>query len=225
MRAMLSKSLRSNVIQALWWLLVLPGLAWLVVRLTGVERGFLVQLIAFTPYVAAWSVLPLALSLARCKWWVAGVAAVVVFAFAWVVLPRWIGGGNPASAGGDARTIRVLTSNMLFGGADPGTLLALVRDRDVDVLALQEYTSGAEAALDRAGLGTLLPYRETHPSAGGGGSALYARFPLRDGGVRANGCGFQQAYATVEVPGARPVLVESAHPSPPFHIKDLDCWR
>ena len=51
----------------LWWLLVLPGLLWAVVRLGGWERGVLVQLFAFTPYVAAWSV-PLALAALLAVW-------------------------------------------------------------------------------------------------------------------------------------------------------------
>jgi endonuclease/exonuclease/phosphatase family metal-dependent hydrolase len=210
--------------QALWWLLVLPGLLWALVRLVGFERGPLVQLLAFTPYVAAWSVVPLALSLGLRQWWAAGVAAVVVLAFGWVVLPRWIGSGSPASADG-AQAIRVLTSNLLFGRADTNTLLALVRDHRVDLLALQEYTKEAEAALDQAGIADLLPYRESHPADGGGGSAVYARYPLSDGGVRTNPCGFLQAYATVAVPGARRVVFESAHPAAPYEVKQLDCWR
>lgn len=208
----------------LWWLLVLPGLVWAVVRLVGFERGPLVQLLAFTPYVAAWSLVPLVLALSMRRWWAAGVAAVVALAFAWVVLPRWVGSGSPASAGG-SRTVRVLTVNLRFGQADPAAVQALVRDQRVDLLALQEYTKDAETALDQAGLAAVLPYRESHPAGGGGGSAVYARFPLRDGGVRTNQCGFLQAYATVAVPGARPVVVESAHPSAPSDLKYLDCWR
>jgi endonuclease/exonuclease/phosphatase (EEP) superfamily protein YafD len=210
--------------QVLWWLLVLPGLIWAVVRLGGFERGPLVQLLAFTPYVAAWSVVPLVLALALRRWWVAGVAAVVVLAFAWVVLPRWVGSGNPASAGG-GHPIRVLTANLLFGGADAAALVALVREHRVDLLALQEYTKEAEAALDRAQIADLLPYRESHPADGAGGSAVYARFPLRDGGARVNPCGFLQAYATAAVPGARPVVFESAHPAAPSEVKQVACWR
>jgi endonuclease/exonuclease/phosphatase (EEP) superfamily protein YafD len=214
----------SNVINVLWWLLVLPGLIWVVVRLVGYERGPLAQLIAFTPYVAGWSLLPLAVSLALRRWWVAGVAGVVVLALAWIVVPRWIGSGSPASAAG-ARTVRVLTANLLLGQADATAVLDLVRGHDVDLAAFQEYTPEAEAAFDRAGIGSLLPYRETHPASGGGGSAVYSRFPLRDGGVRANECGFLQAYAVAAVPGARPVVFESAHPSAPYNLKNLDCWR
>jgi endonuclease/exonuclease/phosphatase (EEP) superfamily protein YafD len=216
------------VVAVFWWLLVLPGLAWVVLRLAGVERGPLVQLLAFTPYAAALSLVPLAVALARRRWWVAGVAAVVVLAFAWIVLPRALGSGTPASAGptaGGSATVRVLTANLMIGNGDTGTLLDLVRDRRVDLLALQEYTPRAEAALDRAGIAALLPYRETHPGRGGGGSAVYSRYPLSGGGVRTHRCGFLQAYATAAVPGARPVAIESAHPTAPYDLKHLDCWR
>lgn len=208
-----------------WWLLLLlPGLIWLVVRLAGLDWGPLVQLLAFTPYVAAWSLVPLVLALSFRRWWVAAVATVVVLAFAWVVLPRGIGSGTPASAG-TATTIRVLSANLKLGQADPAAVLELVRDRRADVLAVQELTPELEASLEQAGITTLLPYRETHPDSGGAGSAVYAAFPLHGGGVRKNPGGFLQAYATVEVPGARPVVVESAHPCPPRSLNHLDCWR
>jgi endonuclease/exonuclease/phosphatase (EEP) superfamily protein YafD len=204
-----------------------------VVRLFGLERGPLahtpaIQLLAFTPYVAAWSVLPLSLCLALRQWPAAGVALAVVAMLGWAVVPRWVGAGSAASASssaGDRQSIRILSSNLLIGRADPATLLGLVRDRRVDVLALQEYTPEAQDALERAGIGELLPYRETYPAEAGGGSALYARFPLRDGGVRKNGGGFLQAYALMAVPGAMPLLIESAHPCAPYRMgEQLHLW-
>jgi endonuclease/exonuclease/phosphatase (EEP) superfamily protein YafD len=215
------------------WLLVAPAAIWAVVRLFGFERGPLahtpaIQLLAFTPYVAAWSVLPLSLCLALRQWPAAGVALAAVAMLAWAVAPRWVGAGTAASASsstGDRPSVRILTSNMLLGKADPATLLGLIRDHRVDVLALQEYTPEAEDALEQAGIGDLLPYRETHPDEAGSGSALYARFPLRDGGVRKNGGGFLQAYALMTVPGAVPLLVESAHPCAPYRMgEQLHIW-
>jgi endonuclease/exonuclease/phosphatase (EEP) superfamily protein YafD len=222
-----------TVWRVICWLLVAPAAIWAVIRLFGLERGPLghtpaIQLLAFTPYVAAWSVLPLAVSLALRQWTAAGVALVVVALLAWAVVPRWVNtAATPAGASNasDHPSVRILTSNMLVGKADPATLLGLVRDHRVDVLALQEYTSEAQEALEQAGIGGLLPYRETYPDEGGGGSALYARFPLHDGGVRKNGGGFLQAYALMTVPGAAPLLVESAHPSAPYRLGDqLSIW-
>jgi endonuclease/exonuclease/phosphatase (EEP) superfamily protein YafD len=205
----------------LWWLLVLPGAGWAVVRLLGLERGPLVQLVAFTPYVAVWSLLPAALTLALRHWRPAGVAVLAAAALLACVLPRWIGSGSPPGGPG----IRVLTANLLAGAADPAALVAFVRGQRVDVLALQEFTPQAQVDLDRLGLADLLPHQQTNAVVGTAGSALYSRFPLRDGGVRRNEGGFTQAYATVLPPGAAPVLVESAHPMSPYALETLSWWR
>ncbi|HEX6970307.1 MAG TPA: endonuclease/exonuclease/phosphatase family protein [Micromonosporaceae bacterium] len=206
----------------LCWVAALPGLVWAVVRIFGLERGPLVQLLAFTPYVAAWSLAPLVLALALQRWWPAGVAAVAALTLISVVAPRALADGGNGSA--DGPTVRVLTANLLAGTADPAALVALVREQRVDLLALQEFTPEAEAALDRLGLAELLPHRQTNPEVGTTGSALYSRFPLTDGGTRRNEGGFSQAYATVQVPGAPPVLVESAHPMSPYALDVLDYW-
>jgi len=76
-----------------------------------------------------------------------------------------------------------------------------------------------------AGLAQLLPNASAHPREGVGGSALYSRFPLRDVGFRLNPFGFGQATATVVVPGAAPVAVESVHPCPPLVHTIDDCWE
>ncbi|HEX5542483.1 MAG TPA: endonuclease/exonuclease/phosphatase family protein [Micromonospora sp.] len=205
------------------WALVLPPLAWAVVRGFGLERGPLVQLLAFTPYVAVGSLAPLLLMLVLRRWWAAGVAAVSALVLIGAVAPRALPGGSAAA---DGPTVRVMTANLLFGTADAAALVRLVRTERVDLLALQEFTADAEATLDRLGLTELLPHRQTNPEAGASGSALYSRFPLSDGGARRNNeGGLRQAYATLHVPGAPPVLVESVHPAAPYALWKLPAWR
>jgi endonuclease/exonuclease/phosphatase (EEP) superfamily protein YafD len=210
----------------LLWLLVLPAAVWAVLRVGGWERGIAVQLFAFTPYVAAWSLLPLLVTLLTRRWPAAVVAGVVAVALIACVLPRALPVGDRGPTSGVA--LRVLSSNMLHGDADPATIVRLVRDTDVAVLALQEFTGAGQAALKAAGLEELLPYSsvglETDPF-GTTGSALYSRFPLAGAGVARNGGGFQQAYGTIQPPGAAPVLVESAHPSAPYAVSALGSWR
>ena len=207
---------------ALWWLLVLPGLAWAVIRLGGWETGPLVQLFAFTPYVAAWSV-PLALTaLIRRRWLPAAFAVVAATALVGAVLPRAIPDNQPAARGPQ---LTVMTANMLFGGADPAELTRLVRAYRVDVLALQEHTPDGEAALLAAGLGADLPHRQSNGEVGTTGSALWSRHPLTDPGFRRNAGGFGQSYATIAVPGSAPVTVESAHPLAPWAVHVVDDWR
>jgi endonuclease/exonuclease/phosphatase (EEP) superfamily protein YafD len=213
---------RKGSLTVLFWLLLLPGLLWAIVRLGGWERGPLVQLFAFTPYVAAWAWLPAVLALATRRWPAGAVALVVAVTLAALVLPRALPGGRGPSTG---ITLRVMTSNMLYGGADAETIVALVRQFQVDVLAVQEFTAGGRDALEKAGLGELLPHNALADEEGASGSGLYSRFPLADAGDHRNDGGFRQAYGTVQPPGAGPVIVESAHPLAPWAVKVNPDWR
>ena len=121
--------------------------------------------------------------------------------------------------------LRVMSANLLEGGADPAALVALVRDQRVDLLALQEFTPEAERALDGAGLAALLPQRVSDPQPGVAGSALYSRFPLHNDGIRLNTLDFQQARGTVSVPGAAPLEVESVHTCSPYSAANTRCWQ
>ncbi|MET7709207.1 endonuclease/exonuclease/phosphatase family protein [Micromonospora sp. NPDC005413] len=208
----------------LCWLVVVPATAWAAVRLAGLDRGPLVQALAFTPYAAGFSVLALALALALRRWWPAAVAALAAVALLGAVAPRALAAPQPVAAG---PTVRLLTANLLAGVGDARTLVDLVRRHEVDVLTVQEFTPDAQAALDRLGLDRLLPHRQLNPQIGTPGSGVYSRWPITDAGIRHNlgGWGFSQAYGTVAVPGAPPVRVESAHPSAPYALDQVDAWR
>jgi endonuclease/exonuclease/phosphatase (EEP) superfamily protein YafD len=203
------------------WLLVAPFVVWAVIRLFGLERGWLlVAGIAFTPYVAAASVLPLALAGATGRWWAALVAAGTVLALGACVLPRMV--GRPDRR--DGAELRVLTANLFLGGADPDALIELVRERRPDVLAMQEFTPAVGRKLAAVGLDDLLPYRVVDAIPGGHGSALFSRYPLTATGSRVLAGGYRATTATVRVPGGRPVLVESAHPAAPFAADQMRYW-
>ncbi len=118
-----------------------------------------------------------------------------------------------------------MTANMLEGGADPAAIVSLVRDHDIAVLALQEYTPAARDGLAAAGLAAVLPYGSLVPERDTTGSALYSRWPVTGAGFHRNAGGFLQAYATVTPPGSVPLLVESAHPLAPATLPYLKDWR
>ncbi|MEU7872431.1 endonuclease/exonuclease/phosphatase family protein [Dactylosporangium sp. NPDC049140] len=214
---------RRRWLTVLLWMLIAPFAAWAAGRVFGLESGYpTVQLIAFTPYAAVISLVPLALAVLTKRIWAAVAAAGVAVAFAVCVLPRWIadtGGGVPAGP-----TLRVMTVNMLYGQADPDQIVRLVRDGDVDLLAVQEYTEAGRAALRAAGLEEALPDAVAYPRADAGGSAVYSRFPLAAKGYRHLAGGFMQAHASVQVPGAAEVYVESAHPCAPMGRASDACW-
>nr|WP_307834241.1 endonuclease/exonuclease/phosphatase family protein [Actinoplanes lichenicola] len=207
----------------LFWLFILPFLAWAVIRLGGWERGPVVQLFAFTPYVAAAAWVPAILALATRRWTVAAVAVIVAIALASAVLPRMIPSRDKGPQQGVPLT--VMTSNMLFGKADATAIVKLVTEHDVAVLAVQEFTPEGRQALADAGLGALLPYSSLADEPRADGSGLYSRYPISSPGADKNGGGFMQAYATVQVPSAGPVLVESAHPLAPYAGSVLAQWR
>ena len=121
------------------------------------DAGLLVQLFAFTPYVAAWVWLPALIAPAQPA--LAG---------------RRRGGGRGRAAGGraccrgrwpTATAVRPPASSCT---CSPRTCwpaaptrppsCGLVRDHDVAVLAMQEFTPGIQARLTEAGLDALLPY-------------------------------------------------------------------
>lgn len=202
---------------------LVPFAGWTAVRLLGAEHGApFMQLMAFTPYVAAGSLVPLTAAALTRRWWHAAAAGLLTVALAGFVLPRAVGDGDATASSGTP--LRVLSSNLLIGGADVETVVDLVRAQRSDVLAVQELTPPAAAGLDAAGLAALMPYRTVHALPGSGGSAVYSRYPLRGVGLRTLPAGHTQAYATVTVPGAGPVIVESVHPCAPSNDRAARSW-
>ena len=204
-------------------LLVLPGLAWAVARLLGWERGYLVQLFAFTPYAAVWAWVPVVLALTARTWLVAAAATAAAAMLAACVLPRAL----PDADGGPSTGVRltVMTINMYMGRADPAAIVDLVRRHDVAVLAVQEFTPRAKAALGPAGLDALLPYQALAEENGTTGSGLYSRYPVISPGSERGRGGNLRVYATIQPPGAGPLAVASVHPLAPHALTALADWR
>ncbi|MFF5206898.1 endonuclease/exonuclease/phosphatase family protein [Streptosporangium sp. NPDC000396] len=206
-------SRRRRISRALVWVAVAPFTVWAVIRVTGLERGSLAtQAMTATPYVAAASLVPVLLAaLARSRA-AAAVALVTTAAFGFSVLPRAVGSAET----GPGTPLRVLTLNMLFGHADPGTAMDLVRRLKPDVLSTQELTPGMVGKLDAAGLKELLPYRVLAPEWGARGSGLYARHPLTPLENLFRPIGHNMPAATITLPGAKPVEIIDVHPYPPL---------
>jgi endonuclease/exonuclease/phosphatase family metal-dependent hydrolase len=203
--------------------LVLPGLLWALIRLFGQERGPLVQLLAYTPYVAVWAWLPVVIALRARRWLIGGAAVLAAVVLAVCVVPRALPNADRGPATGIRLT--VMTINMFLGDADPASVVELVREHDVAVLAVQEFSPDARTGLTAAGLDTLLPYHSLADEWGATGSGVYSRFPVSAAGsVRAKGNN-QQAYATVQPPGGTALAVQSAHPLAPYAVSALADWR
>lgn len=211
------------------WAAVAPIAVWAAIRVFGFEQGYpLVPLMAYTPYVALAALLVAGTALALRNWAASIVAALAAICLVAAVLPRALGGEEDLPAGG--AELRVLSTNVHVGDADPEAVIGLVERHDADVLIVQELTPRFARALQREGILRLLP--ETHisldpvdfearPKASGGG--LYSRLPMRALPAPLTSA-FRQPRAMVRVAPGEWVRFVDVHPYPPRRCC-IGLWR
>jgi endonuclease/exonuclease/phosphatase (EEP) superfamily protein YafD len=204
------------------WAAAVPVAVWAGARLLGLERGFpFVPLMAYTPYVAVAALLVTGVCVALRNWAAAVVSLLATTCLAAAVLPRAVGGTTPVGAG--EAELAVLSINVHHGTADPEALIALVRRRDPDVLAIQELTPSFAAKLERQGIGRALPNEALSMRPGASGGGLYTRLPLRQ--LREpQPFAFRMPRAQLELAGGRRVRVVDVHPYPP-ELVQVGRWR
>lgn len=197
------------------WALPVPFVCWLVLRTGGWEPTFRwIQLVAFTPYVAAAAlVVPVAaLLLGNRAAAVAGALAAGLLV--WLVAPRAFSDPEPRASG---PTLRILGANLLHGRTPPERIAALVKELRIDVLSLEELPPAGIPAMEAA-LKALLPYS----AAGTHDTSLYSRFPLA---VRADSPP-GSIRADLAVPGAgHPVEFVAVHTCAPLGPGYDTCWQ
>ncbi|MDQ0731927.1 endonuclease/exonuclease/phosphatase family protein [Arthrobacter sp. B1I2] len=141
-----------------------------------------VQLVAFTPWLAAPAAAALFLAFMGRSRWQQVLAASLVGCQAFWLLPLDV--REPAAeAAGTSVSLVAMSINAELGGADAGSIVALVRELHVDLLAVEEYTPALERRLTAAGLDGLLPHRIAHARDSAGGSAIYSSYKLEGSGV------------------------------------------
>ncbi|MEW9553423.1 endonuclease/exonuclease/phosphatase family protein [Nonomuraea sp. NPDC050783] len=201
----------------LTWMAVTPFAAWAAVRIAGLERGSLpTQIMTATPYAAAGSLVPLLIAALGRRRAATAVALLATTALGFAVLPRALGTAEATAEATAGRPFRIMTINMLFGRADAGTIVRLVREFGPDVLSTQELTPGAVAGLDAAGLKELMPHRVLHAEWSAAGSGIYSRHELRELPDTMPDVGHKMPTAAVSLPGGEPVEVVAVHPYPPL---------
>ncbi|HWN29601.1 MAG TPA: endonuclease/exonuclease/phosphatase family protein [Actinomycetospora sp.] len=180
-------------------------------------------LLALTPLAAGAALVVAVLAALLRRPATTAVALVAGLVLAGLVLPRAFGDGDPVVAPGPGSApLVVATVNLQFGRGDPAAVVALVRERRVDVLGLQELTPDAERRLVAAGLRAVLPFAESRAQRGAGGTALVSRHPLAPSGLVLRPGVFSQVTARVLAPV--PVDVVVAHPSAPVFRDDPAGW-
>ncbi|MEU6243793.1 endonuclease/exonuclease/phosphatase family protein [Streptomyces sp. NPDC047024] len=192
-----------------WGVVFVPLSVLLLVRAGGLDGGtpLAVPVVLF-PYAAVLSVLVLVLVLAvralRSRP-VIVLAALLAAAHVALLVPRFVLDRQQIPSG--AAELRVATLNTHVGKADAAAVVRLVRSERIDVLAVEELPSTGVAALAKAGLGKVLPYRELHPE---NDSSLYSRLPLTHGGPLKADTAWPQTTARVTV-GGRTVRLVAVH--------------
>lgn len=137
---------------------------------------------AFTPWLAAPAGAALIVAFLGRSRWQQVLAATLVGCQAFWLFPMDVRGPS-AEAAGRPVSVVAMNINAELGGADAGGIVDLVRERHVDLLAVEEYTPQLSRKLTVAGLDALLPHRVAHAGDGAGGTAIYSSFGLTETGV------------------------------------------
>ncbi|MFD6529532.1 endonuclease/exonuclease/phosphatase family protein [Streptomyces sp. NPDC060184] len=183
--------------------------ALLLVRLTGRDTGtrLAVPMVLF-PHTAVLALLVLVLTTAvRAvrSWSVAAVALLLIAAQVWLVAPRFV--PDSVAVPSSAARLRVATLNTDEGAVDPAAVVAMVRSERIDVLAVEQTPARGLDALERAGLGALLPYHALHPEYD---SSIYSRTPLTGADTTDIDTVWPQTTAKITV-GGRTVRLVAVH--------------
>lgn len=176
-------------------------------------------MIAFTPYVAASSVVPVVLALlARCRR-TAIVAVLAAVALLGAVVPRTVASAQPVATG---PALTVMVSNLQFGRAEAAEVAAAVSARGADILVTLELTGKGIAELEVTELGDQLPYRYLVPGKNAEGSGIWSRWPLTPAPSAASPGG--PLRALVDHPDGVAFEVIAAHPPAPRTLRDVARW-
>ncbi|APE19230.1 endonuclease [Mycobacterium sp. WY10] len=137
----------------------------------------------------------------------------------------WYYIGQPIAVGA-YQNIRVLSSNLRYGQADPGFIVDLAKD-NADVVTVSELTPEEVRRLEQSGIESTFPYSHLVPGPGAGGAGIWSRYPL-DTLAATSEQGVTIPAARLLVPGLRlrPVLA-SVHVYSPVAGRGntIDGWR
>ncbi|MEU4247825.1 endonuclease/exonuclease/phosphatase family protein [Amycolatopsis sp. NPDC026612] len=205
---------------------VVPLAVLAALRLIGFDGDWYTLIaLSLTPYAAAAGLLLGGVALALRRWWIGGVALVLAIALAVLVVPRLSASDQRDLHG---KTLRVLSSNLLYGQADAKAVVNLVREQRIDVLNLVEMTPRVVDRLTAAGLFDLLPYRVLHPAPGAFGSGIVSRFPLKEVNLSGDSAAKQPGAeadlgdgVVVEIVAVHPISPDVDTPQWEREIKDL----
>lgn len=191
-------------------LYAMPLVAWLLARTIQGERWWAV---GYMNAVGIWWFAPLLVLLPVALLVQARLAAilggVLMLPFLWFYGADFIP-GLPTSVPENAPTVRVMTFNTLFANGDPEGVIALIRERDPDIVATQELSPDLDAIISNA-LAESHPYKITNSWPDPRGIGLWSRYPMSEGENRTTeGWEWWMHEVNVDVEG-RPLAIYNLH--------------
>lgn len=194
----------------------------LALRLTGLASRIwpVAPATAFTLYLAPLSVALAVVAVVLRRRWAAAALVACAVAVVAIGVPRARPAEQPAASG---PAVRVTSANLLFGKVSPTGLAALVRERDPDVLALQELSTSTANRLRAAGVFDELPYVVRRNGGQWNDTGLASRWPLE----RVDVPGLPSVYVVADatLPDGRKLRLVSAHPTPPVTPAGQRRWQ
>lgn len=216
---------RSGSVTFVLVLLTLAFLGYGVMRVISLDDSVNLAIVAgamaVTPYAVAACFLLALVTFALRRRVLALFPLVIALSLTALLGPRYFSEEQPPASG--AR-LRIMAANLYLGNGDARAIVNLVRQQQIDVLALPELTPTAVSALDRAGLAELLPYRVFDDRPGGDGSGIAANVPLRRLSLMPDTL-LSQPSAVIDLPGRDDVELTAVHVQPPLYDEDVPNWR
>ena len=159
----------------------------------------------FVPVVTLWGLI----TAVRCRRILLSTIAVFLVTVSLATQVSWYYKGHPPDVGQHVE-IRVLSSNLRYGLADPAVFVGLARD-SADLITVAELTPEAVTGFTEAGLEETFPYSVLFPGPGAGGIGMWSRYPLTEVTTPMHS-GVLMPAARVEFPGLQfEPLLASVH--------------
>ena len=153
------------------------------------------------------------------------ITAVILLMITVAVQASWYYVAHTSDVGAHT-DIRVLSSNLRYGRADPMFFVALAKS-SADVITVAELTPEAVGRFNQAGIAETFPHSLLIPAPGPGGIGLWSRYPLIPLSASRHR-GVQMPAARLQIPGvAHDPVLASAHIMSPVsdRVNTVEDWR
>lgn len=159
----------------------------------------------FVPLAA---VIGLALAVASRRILLSSIGVLLVVA-SFAIQLNWYYVARPVHIG-QSTDIRILSSNLRYGRADPQVFVGLAK-QSADVITVSELTEEAVQRFSQTGINEAFPYSQLIPAPDAGGIGLWSRYPLAPVSAPRHR-NVKMPAARIEVPGVEfDPLVASVH--------------